>query len=239
MRRRTLPALLVLLLAAIIGVSACGGGDDGAEPGGNAPAQTGEMEMDTVGAAGVGDVLSPAADLRATLDTLLGEHALLAVAATQKGFAGDEDFEAVAAALDENGVELSEAIGSVYGDEAGREFLDGNNMWRAHIGFLVDYTVALAGSDKAAQRQAADNLTVYVETFSSFLATATDLPQAALRESITEHVKQLKGQIDAYAAGRYEESARLAREAYEHMVMTGDTLAGAIVGQNPEMFSRR
>ncbi|MDQ3669905.1 MAG: hypothetical protein M3377_06450 [Actinomycetota bacterium] len=40
--------------------------------------------------------------------------------ATQKGFAGDKDFESVAAALDRNSVDLADALGSVYGDEAGR-----------------------------------------------------------------------------------------------------------------------
>jgi hypothetical protein len=237
MKKHTLPALLALLLAVILGVSACGGNGEGAEPTGNAPAQAGEMEMDMAGASSDAGVKSPAADLRATLDTLLGEHATLAMTATQKGFAGDEDFEAIAAALDENSVELSQAIGSVYGDEAAKEFLDGNNMWRDHIGFFVDYTVGLAEKDNAAQQQAVDNLTVYIETFSSFLATATELPQAALRESITEHVMQLKGQIDAYAAGDYEKAYSLFRQAYDHMVMTGDTLAEAIVKQNREMFS--
>ena len=48
---------------------------------------------------------------------------------------------------------------------------------------------------------------------------------------------QLKGQLDAYAAGDYEEAYRLFREAYRHMVMTGDTLADAIVQQNADMFS--
>jgi hypothetical protein len=48
---------------------------------------------------------------------------------------------------------------------------------------------------------------------------------------------QLKGQLDAYAAGDYEEAYRLFRGAYKHMVTTGDTLAGAIVEQNPDMFS--
>ena len=77
--------------------------------------------------------MTPAADLRVTLDTLLGEHALLAVAATQKGLDGAEDFEAAAAALDANSVEVSEAIASVYGDEAAEQFLDAPSLWRDHI----------------------------------------------------------------------------------------------------------
>jgi hypothetical protein len=50
------------------------------------------------------------------------------------------------------------------------------------------------------------------------------------------HVTQLKGALDAYAAGDYEEAYDLFREAYKHMVATGDTLAAAIVRQNPDMF---
>jgi phosphoglycolate phosphatase-like HAD superfamily hydrolase len=62
------------------------------------------------------------------------------------------------------------------------------------------------------------------------------LPQAPLQEGVTEHVMQLKAALDAYAAGNYAKVARLTREAYAHMVMTGDTLADAIVAQHPEMF---
>ena len=131
---------------------------------------------------------------------------------------------------------LSQAIGSVYGDEAAQQFLDGPALWRDHIGFFVDYTVGLAKKDKAAQQEAVENLTGYTGAFSGFLAEATGLPQDALQESTTEHVMQLKGQIDAYAAGNHEESSRLFRQAYEHMIMTGDTLADAIVKQNPDEF---
>ena len=100
----------------------------------------------------------------------------------------------------------------------------------------MDYTVALAKKDKAGQQEAVDNLTGYTGAFSGFLAEATGLPQEALQEGVTQHVMQLKGQLDAYAAGDYEEAYRLFREAYRHMVMTGDTLADAIVQQSPEQF---
>ncbi len=184
-----------------------------------------------------GNATQPAADLRVTLDRLLGEHALLAMFATQKGFDGDKDFKAIAASLDRNSVALADAIGSVYGPAARKEFLNGKLKWRAHIGFFVDYTVGLAKKDKAMQNAAVGNLKGYIESFSAFLAKATGLPRAAVRASITEHVNQLKGQIDAYAAGDYTQAYRLMREAYEHMYMTGDALAGAIVKQSPEKFS--
>jgi hypothetical protein len=236
MRLRILFALLAVAASAVIGLAACGGGDDTAA-GAPTPTQSGTStgmgdHMDTA----AGGTATPAADLRVTLDTLLGEHAVLAMIATQKGLDGVPDFEAAAAALDENAVEVSEAIGSVYGDEAAKQFLDGPSLWRDHIGFFVDYTVALAGKDKAAQQEAVDNLIGYTGAFSGFLAGATGLPQAALQEGVTMHVMQLKGALDAYAAGDYTKSYRLFREAYGHMVATGDTLAAAIVAQSPETF---
>ena len=227
-------ALLFVVVAAALGLVACGGdGDDNASQS-PAPAQTGTTEMSD----GMSDVksASPAADLRVALDSLLGEHALLAIAATQKGLDGDKDFEAAAAALDANSVELSEAIGSVYGDEAAKQFLDGPSLWRDHIGFFVDYTVGLAKKDMAAQQAAVDNLTGYSGAFSGFLAGATGLPQQALQDGIQMHIGQLKGQLDAYAAGNYDEAYGFARDAFTHMVMTGDTLAGAIQEQSPDTF---
>ena len=227
-------ALLLVIVAAALGLVACGGdGDDDATQS-PAPAQTGTTEMSD-GMSGIAPT-SPAADLRVTLDSLLGEHALLAIAATQKGLDGDKDFEAAAAALDANSVELSEAIGSVYGDEAAKQFLDGPSLWRDHIGFFVDYTVGLATKDKAAQQEAVENLTGYSGAFSGFLADATGLPQDALQDGLGEHIMQLKGQIDAYAAGDYDEAYGLTRDAFAHMIMTGDTLAGAIAEQSPDMF---
>jgi hypothetical protein len=227
-------ALLVVVLAAALGLVACGGDGDEDASQSPAPAQTGTTEMSD----GMSDIAtdSPAADLRVTLDSLLGEHALLAIAATQKGLDGDKDFEAAAAALDANSVELSEAIGSVYGDEAANQFLDGPSLWRDHIGFFVDYTVGVAKKDKAAQQAAVDDLTGYSGAFSGFLAGATGLPQQALQDGIQMHIGQLKGQLDAYAAGNYDEAYGFARDAFTHMVMTGDTLAGAIQEQSPDTF---
>ena len=83
-----------------------------------------------------------------TLDRLLGEHAVLAMNATNLGVTGSKAFPAAAKTLDRNSVEISQAIGSIYGAKAAKTFLDGPFQWRAHIGFFVDYTVALAKKDK-------------------------------------------------------------------------------------------
>jgi len=94
---------------------------------------------------------TPAASLRVALNSLLGEHVILAAAATGAALDGrDAEFKAAAGALDANSVEIAKAIGSVYGEGAEQAFLP---LWRRHIGFAVDYTVGVATKDQAKRRR--------------------------------------------------------------------------------------
>ncbi len=172
-----------------------------------------------------------AADLRVTLDNLFGEHAVLAMNATNAGVTGSKSFPAAAATLDKNSVALSKAIASVYGAKAGKTFLNGKFMWRAHIKFFVDYTVATAKKDTAGQNKAVANLKQYTVTFGNFLASATGLPKLAVQNDLLGHVLELKAQLDDYAAGNYTKAANDYHAAYNHMFMTGDLVAGAIAKQ--------
>jgi hypothetical protein len=197
-----------------------------------------DMETETqMGSAGDAvSIMSPAADLRVTLDRLLAEHALLATFAMQKGVDGAKDFDAIAGALDANTVDLGEAVGSVYGADAEKAFL---KMWRAHIGFFVDYTVATAKKDEAGRAEARDALAGYQGDFATFLdgATGGKLPVDAASKALGAHVTQLTKALDSYAAGDHEAAYVQVRAAYHHMYMTGDALSGAIVAQKPEAFA--
>jgi hypothetical protein len=172
-----------------------------------------------------------ASDLRVTLDNLFGEHAVLAMNATNAGVTGSKSFPAAAKALDNNSVALSKAIGSIYGAKAANTFLNGKFMWRAHIKFFVDYTVAKAKRNMAGQNKAVANLKQYTVTFGNFLAGATGLPKLAVRNDLLGHVLELKGQLDSYASGNYTKAASQYHAAYNHMFMTGDLVAAAIAKQ--------
>ena len=74
--------------------------------------------------------------------------------ATNLGVTGSKAFPAAGKSLDNNSVALSKAIASVYGAKAGQTFLNGKFMWRDHIKFFVDYTVAKAKKDTAGQNKA-------------------------------------------------------------------------------------
>ncbi len=176
-----------------------------------------------------------AADLRAALNNLESEHVDLASAATRAGFDGDPSFEAAAGALSKNTDDISAAIASVYGDDAGEQFKE---IWASHIGFFVDYTVAAKAGDKAGMDKAVQNLNGYVEAISTFLSEANpNLPKEAVAQLVTEHVGLLKEAVDKHGAGDFAGSYDAQSRARTQITnKIADTLSGAIVKQYPEKF---
>jgi hypothetical protein len=170
-------------------------------------------------------------DLRALLGRQLGEHAALAMNATNVGVTGSPAFPAAAKALDRNSVALSKSIAAVYGKAAGKAFLDGQFQWRAHIGFFVDYTVAVAKKDRTGQAKAVANLKRYTVEHGKLLGGATGLPPKAVQADLLQHVLELKAQLDAFAGKQYAKAASIYQDAYAHMFVTADLLASAIAKQ--------
>src|SRR5258705_3657792 len=207
----------------------------------------GGLALLAVTAMGVGDVwaarlnqptsATPAAGLRVALNALLSEHVYLGGAATNAALAGRQpEFEAAAAALDTNSVDVARAIGSVYGPDAEKAFLP---LWRKHIGMVVDYTVGVATSDRAKQDKAVTDLVDYTQDFGAFLASANPhLPKAVVADLVKHHVLTLKDVIDAQATRDQDRAFRALRTGAGHMQMIADPLAGAIVNQFPDKFSR-
>lgn len=175
-----------------------------------------------------------ASTLLVTLDAGLREHVYLAALATENALGGrTAGFEAAAAALDENSVSLSKAIGSVFGADAEKAFLP---LWRSHIGFVVDYTSNFG--DKAKQDKAVADLLGYTETFGAFLNGAIPaIPKAAAADLVKTHILTLKDVIDAQQAKDYAKADTMLREAAHHMGMISAALADAIVKQFPAKFA--
>ncbi len=206
----------------------------------------GGLALVAVTAMGVGDVwaarldaptsATPAAGLRVGLNALLSEHVYLAAAATNAALGGRQpEFEAAAAALDANSVDVAKAIGSVYGPDAEKAFLP---LWRRHIGMVVDYTVGVATNDRARQDSAVNDLVGYTQDFGAFLSGANpNLPKSAVADLVKHHVLTLKAVIDAQAAKDQGRAFTALRTGAGHMQMIADPLAGAIVKQFPDKIA--
>jgi hypothetical protein len=176
-----------------------------------------------------------AVDLRVKLDQLLQEHLYLATSATDAAIAGRTDqFQAADKALNDNGADLGKALGAVSGPDAQSQF---DRLWTAHDASFVDYTMAVARSDRASQdRAAADLNSVYVPQLAAFLAGATGLSRDALTNLLEEHVATTKDVVDAQGAHDLGSAARKDRVAAQHMAMIGDPVAAAIVKKLPQKF---
>ena len=193
----------------------------------------------THGSAAMGkESAASAADLRVGLDSLLGEHVLIAAVATSHALGGREAaFKGAAGGLDANSIDIAKAIGSVYGADAEKAFLP---LWRKHIGFVVDYTTGIAAKDKAKQDKAVNDLIGYTEDFAAFLSSANpNLPKSAVAELVKGHILTLKDVIDAQAARDWPKVYSNLRMAAGHMAMIADPLGTAIAKQFPERYARQ
>lgn len=175
-----------------------------------------------------------ATELRVLLNSGLAEHVSLASTATRNGFDGDPAFKASGESLDANSLAIAAAVGSVYGKDAEAQFLE---IWRSHIGFFVDYTVAAKGGDTAGMKKAVDNLGGYVEAISTFFSNANpNLPKMAVAELVNEHVGLLKGAVDAHGAGDFAKSFDQQHQASVQIGTIAGAISGAIVKQSPDNF---
>ncbi|MHB8508357.1 MAG: hypothetical protein ACYDGR_06875 [Candidatus Dormibacteria bacterium] len=182
-----------------------------------------------------GDPKNKGVDLRVGLNQLLQEHLYLASYATDAALGGRSDeFKAYGSALNDNGTDLGDAIGSLYGDAAKTQF---NGIWSAHNGFFVDYTTGVATKDKAKMDKAVNDLVnTYIPQFSEFIAGATGLPKDAVAELTKTHVLTTKDIVDAQGAKAVADAATKDRKAAQHMEMIADPLAKAIVAKLPDKF---
>jgi hypothetical protein len=177
---------------------------------------------------------SPAAELRVNLDRALAEHAFLTIEQMRSGLVNGPDFAAAATAVEANSAEIVEAIDSVYGGDAAQRFGD---IWRSHIGYLVDYARALGAGDTAAQSTAEAGLAVYRRNIARFFADAN--PGINLRQitdALDMHTAQLLEFIRAEQRGDHTGAYALEAEAYPHMFEIGDALARLIANRFPQRF---
>jgi hypothetical protein len=180
---------------------------------------------------------TPAAELRSTWNQLASEHFALATLGMQKGLnqAGDYDFAAWAE--NQNSQDFQAAIASVYGEEAGSQFL---TLWEPdHINAQGDLVAAAIEGDMEKRETALNHIDTFTEEFGAFLGAATDenLSAEAAKESLAVHEEQVLRTFDQRVAGNHTEASDSFREGYQFMFGIGEALSGAMTKQMPEQFA--
>ena len=185
-----------------------------------------------------GDVTGTSSSLRAALTGLLVQHVaatafVVQTAVAAKGSLTNPEVEGAVSALSDNTNSLGTAIGSVYGSAAQAQFL---KLWRAHIGYFVNYTLGEATHNTAKVTTAKADLNGYITQFSVFTAGATKLPKAAVAADLQGHVSTLETAINSIVAGSTTASSSLLA-AEDHMAGTGAVLAQGIAASMPSKFT--
>jgi hypothetical protein len=177
--------------------------------------------------------------LRAGLTGLLVQHVaqtgVVVRTVVQTGALDSPQTGGAIQALNDNTNALGDAIGSVYGDAAKKQFLE---LWNAHIGFFVTYTKGVIGKDAALQKKANRQLDGYRADFGTFIAGATDdaLTADQVATELVGHIQTLEDAIDAIIAGKADAASKLAM-AELHMPGTAAALAKAIADTQQDKFT--
>lgn len=183
------------------------------------------------------DPNTAAGDFRADVNRIAAEHFALSQLSMTKGFNGAEDFDFADWAQDQNTEEFRAAIASIYGEEAGTEFV---RIWNnEHISVQGDLATAAASDDASAEEEAANTLkNTFAEELGTFLSTATEerMPLQATIEGITAHETTVVDAFTQYTSGDYDASYATYREGYAIMFGIGKGLSATVTDQFPEKF---
>ena len=217
----------VAAVAVALSAAACGGSSGGNAASSTTPSSAPSSTMSSSMSTATDATATQAAELRAGLDTLFREHVNLTGFAVQTAVGtgiGSVNTSQALKALDDNTVALGDAVGSVYGAAAKTAFVA---MWRAHIGFFVEYTKGLATNNSKMVSDAQSKLANYKRDFSKFLGGATQIPPAAIATELQGHIQTLEAAIQAIVTKSPSAAAKLEMAA-THMDGTADALAGGI-----------
>jgi hypothetical protein len=227
MRTSILAKGTVGLAALALAAAACGSGGGTSKSSGAAPSASMGMSAAAMSKAAGAQTNTSGAQLYAALDQLLVEHVDLTANVVQTAITkgpSSAGTKAALAALDQNTQGLGQAIGSEYGAAAQAQFL---KLWRAHIGFFVNYTLGVAGHNSAQVATAQKDLAGYTSQFSAFVASATKLPASAVAADLQGHVTTLEAAINAIVAKSPDAGQKIEMAAM-HMNGTAEVLAKGI-----------
>ena len=178
---------------------------------------------------------SKAADLRARLDLLLGEHVIVITKESLAAAANRADeYAGYATLLTVNGSDLTGVVTSAFGASAAARF---DQIWSAQNNYFVDYTVGIVSHNDSKTSGAASSLVNgFVPDFAKFLNSMSSIPLDPITQLSTEQVLETKAIIDDQAALNNARMFLDLHRAYAQASRIGDALASAIAAKFPDKF---
>jgi hypothetical protein len=178
---------------------------------------------------------STAADVRARMTLLMGEHTYAVAKLTVAAATGRKDeFGSYADLLAANGADVSGVLARAIGETAGQKFTE---SWTRGNSFFVDYMVAVITRQQDLADAAMLNLnTVYVPQMAQDLNTPLNISTSSANRMLTDQVTTTKQFIDDAAAGSPNAFYADVRAAYAKSTAMGGSIAEAIVWKFPDRY---
>ncbi len=151
---------------------------------------------------------------------------------------GSGGFDATAARLLANQVDIGDAIKPFYGKDAGNQL---TALLNGHIGIAVELLQAAQASDDMAFEQARDAWYDNSDEIADFLAAANPeyWPQDAMRAAMTAHLDQTLAEAAHELNGQYAASVADYDEIHHHILEMADVLSDGIIRSFPNRFRSR
>ena len=110
-------------------------------------------------------------DAALRLESLLGQHAVLAADMMRGRIRNDEDFgQAANAAIGRNTDDLGQLVGALFGPAAADQF---RTMWSEHVTALFTYSKSLVDNDTATRDQTRASLVTFETDLAAFFSAAS------------------------------------------------------------------
>jgi hypothetical protein len=150
---------------------------------------------------------------------------------------GSAGFQATAARLLRNQVDIGDAIKPFYGAEAGAQL---TALLHEHITIAVEILEAAKAGDTDAFNDASDRWYANANDIADFLSAANPRfwPNATMRADMKTHLDQTLTEAVDELAGNYAASVADYEAVHLHILAFADTLSSGLIGQFPSQFHR-
>ena len=162
-------------------------------------------------------------ELALTLRSNLQEHAAVVLPALRGQIEQSPDRKAALAAVDMNTDAVADTVDMLYADTKD-EF---TNLWQSHIDAYLMAATAARDNNETAMQDTRDKLNSFASDAADwFAAQNSEYDTNTLQEMFATHGEQTLNIIEKLASKDYEGVYTTAHEAYVHMGMLADYLAG-------------
>jgi len=165
---------------------------------------------------------------------LIQEHTFLLISAARRSIDSSLAYNESYKSLQTNIQEVGAQISSIYGDEVANQF---EALWTSKINSFIAYTNAIKNNDSSANSVFSANMESYEKRSSEWWSTLNpNIDKTEIKQSITEHVNDVKAALDFWAAKDYANYFAKQHDAYTQIGDYSDIIVTGIVKQHPELF---